>query len=174
VCRFTLAVAACAVAAGGAFAHDGELLDKSSDRDRERFVERTQPRRPVEYTQQRAGNPSRVAWWAVPGVSPHEAGGYIGGSRLSHNNALKKGEWVAPGPITNGTYGWDFVGFGIRPGRVFLRETVDPSRGPQINREYRTDGPRPPDPIALRPLRKAILEAQEEREEKKHGGEGGE
>lgn len=159
--RYSWALAASALAIGSSAAQDGE-----------RFVERTPlPHRPIENTQQRAGNPAAVARWAVPGVSPHETGGYVGGQRLSHNSALSKGYGAATGPTQTGTFGWDFAGFAMRPGRVFLRESADPSRGKSIARAYRTDGPRVPDPVAARPLRRALLEAQEDREEASGEGE---
>lgn len=150
------------------------LSGAASGQDGERFVERTPPRHiPPHNTQQRAGYPYHLAPWAVPGVSRYEAGGYVGGERLTHNSALTKGHGVVTGPTRDGTFGWDFAGFHIRPGRVFLRSSDDPSRGRNYARGYRTDGPRVPDPLALRPLRKALLEAQEEREHEEHGEEGG-
>lgn len=134
----------------------------ASAQDGERFAERTPPRPPVAHTQAQSGYSGSVAWWAVPGVSRYEAGGYVGGARVGHNNALAKGVGAATGPLQDGTFGWDFVGFHVRPGRVFLRPSADPSRGREISRLYRTDGPKVPDPIAAQPFNKAVREAKEE------------
>ncbi|MFO0824440.1 MAG: hypothetical protein U0792_15210 [Gemmataceae bacterium] len=50
----------------------------------------------------------------------------------------------------------------MRPGRVFLAPSYDPSIGPTIANAYRTDGPHVPDVFAKRPLRNAILERGED------------
>lgn len=140
-----------------------------------RFVERTPYpiRWPVENTMERAGNPQRVARWAVPGVTRYEAGGYVGGGSLRGNAVAAKGHFVAPGPTATGTFGWDFAGYGVRPGRVFLARSPDPSAGTEFARKYRSEGPYVLDVFALRPFRKAILEAKEHAEEREHGGEKG-
>ena len=137
--------------AGPAFAQDGE-----------RFVERTPPRKPIAHTQEQSGYSGSIAKWAIPGVSPHEAGGYVGGARVSHNNALAKNTMVA-GPVADGTFGWDYAGWKQRTGRIFLRESADPSRGREFNRLYRTDYPfKVPDVIAAQPFNKAVREAKRE------------
>lgn len=139
------------LAVGPAAAQDGE-----------RFVERTFPRRPIAHTQEQSGYSSSVARWAIPGVSPHEAGGYVGGARVSHNSALAK-YTTTTGPLTDGTFGWDYIGPHQRTGRLFLRESADPSRGREFNRLYRTDYPvKVPDVIAAQPFNKAVREAKRE------------
>ena len=132
----------------------------------DRFAERTPlPRKPVEHTMQRAGNPRSIAPWAVPSVTRYEAGGYIGGGSVKGNSILTKGP--ATGPIAEGVFGTDFAGFRMRMGRVFLAPSADPSAGPSIARNYRTDGPHVPDVFAIRPFRKAILEKKEDLEQRK-------
>ena len=134
----------------------------------DRFVERTpMPRKPVEYTMPRAGNPRSIAPWAVPSVTRYEAGGYIGGGSVKGNSILAKGPASATGPIGEGVYGTDFAGFRMRMGRVFLAPSANPAAGPSIARNYRTDGPHVPDVFAIRPFRKAILEKKEDLEERK-------
>jgi len=103
--------------------------------DAPRYAERTPlPHRPAAHTQERAGNPATVAPWAVPGVSRYEAGGSVGG-----------------------TFGWDFVGFRLRPGRVFRMAASNPEHAAG----YRTQGPHVPDVFSLRPFRRAVLEKNE-------------
>ena len=147
------------------------LLLASQVSAQDRFVERTPlPKRPIENTMERAGNPRRVAWWAVPSVKKHDAMGYIGGGSVKSNNLLARGPYSATGPTHDGTIGSDFAGFHMRMGRVFLAPSADPSRGNNIAHAYRTDGPHVPDIFALRPLRKAVLEKKEDIEHR-HGGE---
>jgi len=137
-----------------------------------RFVERAPtPRKPPVHTMERAGNPQAISRWAVPGVSRYEAGAYVGGGSLRGNRVLTKGPYSVTGPTDTGTYGWDFAGFGVRPGRVFLAASPDPSLGSDYTRNYRTDGPRVLDVFALRPFRKAVLEKREVVEERKGEGE---
>ena len=129
----------------------------------ERFVERTPlPRKPVEHSMQRAGNPIKIAWWAVPSVSKYDAAGYIGGGSLKGNSVLATGPYTATGPTDTGTFGTDFAGFRMRMGRVFLAPSADSHHASNITRNYRTDGPHVPDIFAIRPLRKAVLEKKED------------
>lgn len=101
------------------------------------------------HTFERAGQPTTQHKWAVPSRSPHHAGGWVGGGRLALFPRTPDGRAAA----TEGTWGWDYVGLGRRPGRVFLDwwhgRPAEPAAGP-----YRTDGPTPPDVIALHPLKK--------------------
>lgn len=113
----------------------------------------------------RAGNPQHVAKWAIPGVTPHECGGYVGGGSL-----LKGRAPYAPGPI-DGTFGWDYVGFGRRPGRIFLGFFGPNKYADPFYPKYEANGPRLPDPIADAPFRKAVIEAKDEHGPL-HGGGG--
>jgi hypothetical protein len=128
----------------------------------ERFVERAPPpKHPPADTMARAGYPQAVARWAIPGVTRTEAGGYVGGGSLRGNRILARGPFAAAGPRLDGTFGWDFAGFQVRPGRVFLAPSADPAAGAVVARNYRTDGPHVPDVINLRPVRRAVLEKRE-------------
>lgn len=156
-----ITLAACCVLASTVVAQDNT-----------RFVERTPlPHVPPQHTMQRAGNPAAVAWYAMPSVSKFDTGGYVGGGKLLGNNIFSKGPGAATGPLTSGTFGSDFAGFKLRPGRVFLAMSPDPSRGPAVANGYRTDGPPVPDVFALRPFRKAVLEKKEDTTERKHAGD---
>ena len=129
----------------------------------DRFVERTPaPRKPVDHSMTRAGNPRSIAWWAQPSVGRHDVGGYVGGGTLKNNTPLAKGPGAVTGPTEDGTFGTDFAGFRTRMGRVFLAPSADPSRAPSIARAYRTDGPHVPDVFAWRPFRKAVLEKKDD------------
>jgi hypothetical protein len=116
---------------------------------------------------QRAGNSASVAWWAKPSVGRFDTGGYVGGAKLLGNRVLARGPAAVTGPTTDGTFGLDFTGFRTRPGRVFLASPADPSRGVPVANNYRTDGPHVPDIFAARPVRKAVLEKREAKEEAK-------
>ncbi len=131
----------------------------------ERFVERTpRPRHPAAHTMERAGNPTTVKRHAQPSVTAKDVGGYIGGGRLHGNRIFAKGSTVATGPVADGTFGTDYAGVKVRPNRVFLAPSYDPSVGPTVARAYRTEGHYPPDVFALRPFRKAVIEAKEVKE----------
>lgn len=60
----------------------------------------------------RAGHPHKVAWWAVPSVTPGSVGYYVGGGC-----ALKK--HAEPRAQDEGTWGWDYQGCWL-PRRVIL------------------------------------------------------
>lgn len=133
----------------------------------ERFVERTPQRRsPIPHTMESAGNPNCVKARATPSFPVEDVGGYIGGARLHGNHVFARGAGAATGAPLDGTYGTDYAGLKTRPNRVFLASSYDPSIGPTIARAYRTDGPQVTDVFALRPLRKAVLEAREAGHEK--------
>jgi hypothetical protein len=148
----------------------GTIVLAAAAQDGTRFVERTpMPRQPVLHTMERAGNPQIVKPHAAPSVSSHDAGGYIGGGRLLHNRIFARGP-VATGPVADGTFGTDYAGLRMRPNRVFLGPSPDPSLGPSIARAYRTDGPYVPDAGTVRPLRNAVIEAREVKQERRGGG----
>lgn len=130
------------------------------------------PRVPPEHSAARAGNPLSVKPHAVPSVTRFDHGGYVGGARVCGNNLCASGPGSATGPIYDGTFATDFGGFRAHLGRVFLAPSADPSRGEPIYKRYNADGPRVLDVFALRPLRKAVLEAREDAEHRKHGVEG--
>ncbi len=139
----------------------------------QRIAERTpQPLRPVEHTAARAGYPLSVKPHAIPSVTRFDHGGYVGGASLRNNDLFASGPGSAPGATQYGTYGTDFGGFRAHLGRVFLASSNDPARGHPAYLAYRSDGPRITDVLALRPLRKAVLEKREQIEERKHEKEG--
>jgi hypothetical protein len=139
----------------------------------ERFAMRTPcPRIPAEHSMQRAGYPMDVKPHAIPSVTRFDHGGYIGGGSPWRNDLLARGPGSALGvPQCVGVFGTDFGGFRAHLGRVFLAPSNDPSRGPSLQALYNADGPRVVDVFALRPLRKAVLEARADKEHK-HGGSG--
>ena len=100
------------------------------------------PCTPAGHTHERAGYPLCVAWYAIPGRTAKDTVGYIGGGCLWH-----KGEGRCP---SDGIFGWDYVGCGWYPGRVFLNWchcNKLPAPGP-----YKTDGPHVPDVFSVHPL----------------------
>lgn len=128
---------------------------------------------PAPHTMERAGYSLEVRQRAIPSVTCYEKGGYVGGTRLFHNNKpFARGPISGAGPQQEGTYAIDFGGFRQRLGRVFLAPSNDPSRGYPINWNYIAEGPRVTDIFAIRPFRKAVLEKHEDIEERKHGHEG--
>jgi len=99
-----------------------------------------------EHTAARAGYPPCIAWWAMPGRSDKYAVGYVGGGCLG-----RKGEPRTP---DDGIFGWDYVGRGRYPGRVFLNWChcgKAPKAGP-----YKPDGPHVPDIFSIHPVQKAL------------------
>jgi hypothetical protein len=140
----------------------------------QRIAERTPaPHRPVEHTMARAGFPQDVKPHAVPSLTRFYLPGYIGGGTPAPMAFRASGPASAVGHVTDGTFGTDFAGFGLRGGRVFLVPVADPQRGNVWTRGYSPEGPRLVDIGTLRPYRKAVLELREAKEhEKEHGGEG--
>ena len=101
----------------------------------QRFAERTPPPRV----------PAVVPAWPADGLPP-----------LARFVRPSTGSRQGVGTVS-GTFGYDTVN--RRPGRVFLTPSADPSRGPSIARAYRTVPVVTYDPIALRPVRKAVIAA---------------
>ena len=123
------------------------------------------PKHPIPHTEQRAGTDGGPSKRATLSVEPHEAGGWVGGGR----NVLRL--FGTPAEATrksgDGTFGWDYVGLGRRPGRIFMGWYNDsPHQTPFLPR-YASDGPRIKDPVAAMPIKRAIKEAKEE---KRSGG----
>jgi hypothetical protein len=140
----------------------------------QRMAEHTPaPRRPVEHSAERAGYPLSVSKIAISSVTRFDHGGYIGGGSLWKNNRVAHGPATATGPVSTGVFGTDYAGVRAHLGRVFLAPSTDPARGRPISFAYLAEGPRLPDPLALRPFRKAVLAEREAREGKEHAGEGG-
>ncbi|HEX4612179.1 MAG TPA: hypothetical protein VH092_28555 [Urbifossiella sp.] len=137
------------------------------------FVERTPlPRVAPPNTLARAGNPDTVASWAIPSVTKYETGGYVGGgSLLANNRPLARGVGTTAGAPGDGTFGLDYAGPRLRPGRVFLAPSPDPADAPAIADNYKTDGAHIPDVFNIRPVRKAVLEKREVLEERAGGGD---
>ncbi len=104
---------------------------------------------PAVHSFERAGQPQAVSRWAVPGRSPSHAGGWVGGGRLAIWPRTPDGR----APATDGTFGYDYVGLGRRPGRVFLdwwhARPHEPSAAP-----YSTDAAHYFDPLTVRPVKK--------------------
>jgi hypothetical protein len=109
---------------------------------------------------ERAGFPQEVKPHAMPANSPHSTGGYVGGGRLAFPKKQDGRQ------AYEGTWGWDYVGFGRRPGRVFLDFWHGRKHEPAVG-TYETDGPEVPDPIAARPIQKFL--SGEKREKKEEG-----
>jgi hypothetical protein len=87
-----------------------------------------------EHTHERAGTAGSTRY-AAPSVSVNETGGYIGGNRLR----ATPGTAIVPNP---GTFGWDYVGFGKYPGRIFLGFGPDRAHQRPFQTKYHTDPPR--------------------------------
>ncbi len=124
-----------------------------------------------ENTAERAGTAKGIRSFGEPSVGYHSAAGMVGGGRnflrlfrTSAESTRRPGE---------GTFGWDYVGFGYRPGRVFMGWfNGNNSHQSPILPRYNTDGPRVKDYVAVMPIKRAIKEAKEEKREEKEGGEG--
>jgi hypothetical protein len=100
-----------------------------------------------QHTPEQAGYPPCVACYARP-ASCKYTGGYIGGGCL--------GCCGEPRCPDEGTFGWDYVGCGWKPGRVFLN-WCHCNKGPAPG-TYKTDGPHVPDPLSVHPIRHTLSE----------------
>lgn len=134
----------------------------------QRFVERTPP--PLV--------PPTPQPWPDTGLAPlgrhvrpstgnYQAGGTVGGGTQFFGRVHRR-ETAPPTTATAGVFGYDFAGFGSRPGRTFL-SSAGAEAGPAIGRSYRTAATFYADPIAKRPVRNAVIEAREGGE--KRGGD---
>jgi hypothetical protein len=141
----------------------------------QQWAERTPlPRRPVEHTAGRAGYPLSVSCLARPSVTGCDQAGYIGGASICNNNLLARGPGAATGPVATGVFGTDYAGVRRNLGRLFLAPSDDPARGHPAYLSYRAEGPRVPDPLAVRPFRNAVLAKREAEEgHGEHGGQSG-
>lgn len=114
---------------------------------------------PARHTPEGTGTVKPYSRLATAGVTRFETGGYVGGGKLVRGDG--------PG-VQDGTYGWDYVGFGRRPGRIFLGYFHDaPSHQMPFLPKYNAEGRRVTDVVALMPVKKAVREAKHE---KKTGG----
>jgi hypothetical protein len=139
------------------------------------FVQRApQPKRPVENSMARAGNPQSVRSCGAPSITCRDYGGYVGGARVCGNNVCSYGPGSATGPIRDGVFATDYAGLRCNLGRLFLAASADPSCGKPIFLGYQAEGPRVTDIFAIRPLRKACLEKREDMEKRAHCAEHGE
>jgi hypothetical protein len=100
-----------------------------------------------DHTMHRAGYPRQVAWWAVPGRTGKVTGGQVGGG------ALRGG--LPPGP-GDGTWGYDYVGHGRWPHRVFLGWAPAERERPGIGPYATEGGPHVPDVFAIKPVKRAL------------------
>ena len=85
-----------------------------------------------QHTAERAGV-DRTARYTTPSVSCKETGGWIGGNRLVHSTP---GTATTPNP---GVFGWDYVGHGKFPNRIFLGFGADKPRQEPFQPKYNTD-----------------------------------
>jgi hypothetical protein len=129
--------------------------------EKEPFAARTTPFIiPAVHNHLRTGT-DRIPQYAGPSKTSMETGGYIGGGKLV------RGEGRG---VTDGVFGWDYVGVGRRPGRIFLNWFNDDPKQTAFLPKYNTEGPRVTDVFALQPFKKAVREARVEHKEKKAGG----
>lgn len=125
----------------------------------------------------RAGNPLEVRKHALPSLTQFDQGGYVGGVTPVYRNVFTRGYTSAAVPLTptGGTFATDFGGFGGYAGRVFLSPSGPGAVGPFVlapyTNKYRTETIRLTDIGTLRPFRKAVLEAKQDKEERHLGGE---
>jgi hypothetical protein len=96
----------------------------------EPFAARLGPPKCREHTHERAGT-DRTAQHAMPSVSDKEAGGYVGGNRVRTAAA-------GCSPYT-GVFGWDYVGHGRFPNRIFLGFGPDKPLQQPFQPKYDTD-----------------------------------
>lgn len=120
------------------------------------------PPSPEDY--ERAGYPLATSKFAIVDRNPHYTGNYVGGGALCRGD----GRYVPQ----DGTWGYDYIGKGWYPGRIFLGWYHDRPLQPQFGK-YESFGPHVTDIFAAQPLRRPIIEHfKENREGGEHGGEG--
>lgn len=124
------------------------------------------PNRPN--TDERAGYSYKLSPFAKlpPRYDHHYTGGQVGGGRLRLFSKNREGRDLT----TDGTWGYDYVLFGRRPGRVFLDWWHDNPRQPEMG-TYDPDGIFVPDPVSRHFFQKLLTGGREEHGE---GGEHGE
>lgn len=88
-----------------------------------------------EHTKERAGV-TGTARFTTPSINcSRETGGWIGGNRVAHSTP---GTACVPNP---GVFGWDYVGLGKFPGRIFLGFGPDKKHQQPFQTKYNTDKP---------------------------------
>lgn len=119
------------------------------------------PNRPN--TDERAGHPQSLSRHAVlpPKYSSHYAGGWVGGGRFVLFPKKRDGRDI----MNEGTWGYDYVLFGRKPGRVFLDWWHGRKREPGMG-TYDPDGVPVPDPLAGHFFQKLLTGGREH-----HAGE---
>src|SRR5262249_2432046 len=106
------------------------FLNPSAVAGDEPFAARVGPPRCREHTHERAGT-DRGAQHATPSVADKEAGGSVGGNRL-------RAAAAGCSPYT-GVFGWDYVGHGRLPNRIFLAFGPDKAHQQPFQPKYDTE-----------------------------------
>jgi hypothetical protein len=106
------------------------LLNPSAVAGDEPFAARVGPPRCREHTHDRAGT-TGTARFATPGVSCKETGGSVGGNRVRAA--------AAGGSESAGVFGWDYVGHGRAPNRIFLVFGPDKAHQQPFQPKYNTE-----------------------------------
>jgi hypothetical protein len=103
--------------------------------------------------------PQRTPADRIPRAHTHERAGTVGTAAYTQTGI---GRFDGYGYVNGNTFGTDFVGFGRRPGRLFPGLWPNGRFGKSFSDKYATDGPiHVPDPIAAKPVRKAVIEARD-------------
>ena len=105
--------------------------------------------------------PARTPPDRIPREHTHERAGTVGTTKYAQPSI---GRFDGFGYVNGATFGSDFVGFGWRPGRLFPGLWPDGRKQKSYSDHYATDGKiHVPDPIATKPVRKAVIEAKSEK-----------
>ena len=104
--------------------------------------------------------PARTGPDLIPREHTHERAGTAGVAKFTQPSI---GRFDSFGMVNGATFGSDFVGFGWRPGRLFPGLWPEGRKSKSYSDKYATDGKiHLPDPIAAKPVRKAVIEAKSE------------
>ena len=102
--------------------------------------------------------PARTPADVIPRTHTHERAGTTGQAKYTQTGI---GRFDGFGYVNGSTFGSDFIGFGRRPGRLFPGLWPNGRTAKSFSDKYATDGPiHVPDPIAAKPIRKAVIEAR--------------
>lgn len=103
--------------------------------------------------------PARTPADRIPREHTHDRAGTTGTAKYLQTGI---GRFDGFGMVNGTTFGSDFVGFGRRPGRLFPGLWPNGRTAKSFSNKYATDGPiHVPDPIAAKPVRKAVMEARD-------------